>query len=436
MTLLLQLTFTENYGHNFTNGCFEPQEDERIIIDNNAASLSHRIEYVNEVVVIDTLGVLPKALQWTLADTIILTLVAEVTPPVYNGDTLQATDVIIHDRKVYISYNIRGDTFLGGVDVFDINDITTPQLISSAVFTDTEVNGLTEQGGTLYLASATERPDFASPAVLEMVTLSGGLLTDQSTTIDVPSYAATDVEVAAGRIYVTSGTAGGYVSILDARSFNLLNSIPVEDARGVSADKQDVGVGTGSTVYFFIEALAGVKDSLVGAVASSAATAERLQGHNIPVLDLNEVGEVALYVDGADEADHRLRLIKGGGGALTWEKIVATASRRFVCIVDETKLVKALGAKPIPVEVLPMALRYVSGVLAAMGGKAVVREGFVTDNSNLILDVHGLAISDPARLEAELDHIPGVVGNGLFAHRPADVLLVGTGSGVRKFDRT
>ncbi len=240
------LLFTTIVWVFLASGCFEPQEDERIIIYNDAGSLLPRIEYRNEVVVIDTQGVLPKVLQSAIVDTIILTLVAEVTPPVYNGDTLQATDVIIHGQKAYVSYNMRGETFLGGVDVFDINNITTPQLISSAVFTDTDVNGLTEQGGTLYLAAATERPDYDSPAVLEVVTLSGGLLTDQSTTIDIPSWAATDVEVAAGRIYVTSGAAGGYVSILDAGSFNLQDSIAVEDARGVSADESDVGVVAGT----------------------------------------------------------------------------------------------------------------------------------------------------------------------------------------------
>ena len=194
-----------------------------------------------------------------------------------------------------------------------------------------------------------------------------------------------------------------------------------------------VGVGTGSTVNHFIDALAGSGIRVAGTVASSEVTAERLKGYGLPLLDLTEAGEVAVYVDGADEADRRLRLIKGGGGALTREKIVAAASRKFVCIVDETKLVAALGAFPLPVEVISLARGYVAGAVAKLGGRAVRREGFVTDNGNLILDVHGLAITDPVQLEAELDHIAGVVCSGLFARRPADVLLVGTGKGVETF---
>ena len=192
-----------------------------------------------------------------------------------------------------------------------------------------------------------------------------------------------------------------------------------------------VGVGTGSTADYFIDGLVGLKDRIEGTVASSIASAERLKRHGIPVLDLNEVGQLPIYVDGADEADACLRLIKGGGGSLTREKIVVAASRRFICIVDETKLVEALGAFPLPVEAMPVASRYVSTALTALGGRPIVREGFVTDNGNLILDVHGLDIIDPARLEAELDHIAGVVCNGFFARRPADLLLVGTPSGVR-----
>jgi len=192
-----------------------------------------------------------------------------------------------------------------------------------------------------------------------------------------------------------------------------------------------VGVGTGSTTDYFIDGLAELKDRIEGTVASSLASAERLERHGIPVLELNEVGQLPIYVDGADEADADLRLIKGGGGSLTREKIVVAASRRFICIVDETKRVEALGVVPLPVEVMPMARKYVSEALTALGGRPAVREGFVTDNGNLILDVTGLAITDPARLEDELDHIAGVVSNGLFARRPADVLLVGTSSGVQ-----
>ena len=192
-----------------------------------------------------------------------------------------------------------------------------------------------------------------------------------------------------------------------------------------------VGVGTGSTTDHFIDSLAGLKDRIEGAVASSLASAERLERHGIPVLELNDVEQLPIYVDGADEADAGLRLIKGGGGSLTWEKIVAAASRKFICIVDETKMVKTLGAVPLPVEVIPMARRHAADALTALGGWPVVREGFVTDNGNLILDVYGFQVTDPARLEAELDHIAGVVCNGLFARRPADVLLVGTSSGVQ-----
>ncbi|UCH61685.1 MAG: ribose-5-phosphate isomerase RpiA [Fidelibacterota bacterium] len=192
-----------------------------------------------------------------------------------------------------------------------------------------------------------------------------------------------------------------------------------------------VGVGTGSTANYFIDGLVGLKDRIAGAVASSAASAERLEQHGITVLELNEVGLLPIYADGADEADASLRLIKGGGGSLTREKIVAAASRKFICIVDETKQVEALGAVPLPVEVIPMARRYVSDALTALGGRPAVRKGFVTDNGNLILDVSNLPIIDPAQMEAELDHIPGVVCNGLFARRPADMVLVGTSSGVQ-----
>jgi ribose 5-phosphate isomerase A len=191
-----------------------------------------------------------------------------------------------------------------------------------------------------------------------------------------------------------------------------------------------VGVGTGSTVNFFIDALATVRERIAGAVSSSEASTRRLQGHGIPVLDLNEAGELGVYVDGADEATSRLHLVKGGGGALTREKIVAAASRRFVCIVDEQKLVERLGRFPLPVEVIPMARSHVARQLARLGGEAVWREGFVTDNGNHILDVRGLEIPDPVALEGEINQVAGVVTVGLFARRPADVLLVGTSTGV------
>jgi ribose 5-phosphate isomerase A len=191
-----------------------------------------------------------------------------------------------------------------------------------------------------------------------------------------------------------------------------------------------VGVGTGSTVNFFIDGLAALRGRIAGAVSSSVASTRRLESHGIPVLDLNDAGELEVYVDGADEATRRLHLVKGGGGALTREKIVAAASRRFICIVDEQKLVERLGRFPLPVEVIPMARRLVASQLARLGGTPVWREGFVTDNGNHILDVHGLGIDDPVALEGEINQLAGVVTVGLFARRPADLLLVGTSGGV------
>jgi ribose 5-phosphate isomerase A len=191
-----------------------------------------------------------------------------------------------------------------------------------------------------------------------------------------------------------------------------------------------VGVGTGSTVNFFIDGLASLRAGIAGAVSSSVASTRRLESHGIPVLDLNEADELEVYVDGADEATRRLHLIKGGGGALTREKIVAAAARRFVCIVDEQKLVECLGRFPLPVEVIPMARRHVARQLARLGGVPQWREGFVTDNGNQILDVRGLSIPDPVALEGEVNQIAGVVTVGLFARRPADLLLVGTSAGV------
>lgn len=196
-----------------------------------------------------------------------------------------------------------------------------------------------------------------------------------------------------------------------------------------------IGVGTGSTANHFIDALAELKNRLAGAVASSEASAARLKQRGIEVLDLNEAGTLAVYVDGADESTRHLQLIKGGGGALTREKIVAAASRLFVCVADETKLVDVLGRFPLPIEVIPMARGYVAREIVALGGEPVLRQGFKTDNGNIILDVHGLSIVDPSRLEADLNNIVGVVTNGLFARRGADVLLLGTASGVRKLDK-
>jgi ribose 5-phosphate isomerase A len=193
-----------------------------------------------------------------------------------------------------------------------------------------------------------------------------------------------------------------------------------------------VGVGTGSTVNFFIDALARIKGQIDGAVSSSDASAERLKQHGIPVLDLNAAGELPIYIDGADEATRHKHLIKGGGAALTREKIVAAASRQFVCIVDESKVVDILGNFPLPVEVIPMARSYVARKLAALGGQPVWRQGVTTDNGNWILDVHNLKIMNPVELESEINQITGVVTNGLFARRPADVVLVASDKGTSK----
>jgi ribose 5-phosphate isomerase A len=192
-----------------------------------------------------------------------------------------------------------------------------------------------------------------------------------------------------------------------------------------------VGVGTGSTVNWFIDALAEIRPRIAGAVSSSKASSERLQRLGVEVIDLNRVDELPVYVDGADEITHRLHMTKGGGGALTGEKIVAALARSFVCIADQAKLRERLGAFPLPVEVIPLAQRYVARQLRAIGGEPRLREGFVTDYGNCILDVHGLAIEDPAELEGWLNQIAGVVTNGLFARRPADVLLLGTAGGVQ-----
>ena len=192
-----------------------------------------------------------------------------------------------------------------------------------------------------------------------------------------------------------------------------------------------VGVGTGSTVNKFIDALGTIKESIKGAVSSSVASTERLKALGIPVLDANEVDALSVYIDGADEIDASGYMVKGGGAALTREKIVAAQARRFVCIADESKLVKHLGAFPLPVEVIPMARAYVARELAKLGGRPQERVGFVTDNGNIILDVHGLQITDPKGLEAQINQITGVVTNGLFAMRPANVLLLGTSEGVK-----
>jgi ribose 5-phosphate isomerase A len=193
-----------------------------------------------------------------------------------------------------------------------------------------------------------------------------------------------------------------------------------------------VGVGTGSTANHFIDLLASLKHRIDGTVASSEATATRLRSHGIQVLDLNVAGPLPLYVDGADEATRHLELIKGGGGALTREKIIAGASERFVCVADETKLVDYLGKFPLPVEVIPMARSHVGRELAKLGGQPVLREDFTTDNGNLILDLHNVEILEPSKLEDTINRIAGVVTVGLFAHRRADELILGTATGVER----
>ena len=193
-----------------------------------------------------------------------------------------------------------------------------------------------------------------------------------------------------------------------------------------------IGVGTGSTANFFIDELAKVKHKIEGTVASSIASADRLKGHGIEVLDLNSVSEISVYVDGADESNKHLHLIKGGGGALTREKIVAAASKKFVCIADESKLVDVMGKFPLPVEVIPMARSLVAReIIKQVGGEPVLRDGFTTDNGNIILDIHNLEIMEPTKIEQILNNITGVVTNGLFAIKPASVLLLGTQDGVK-----
>jgi ribose 5-phosphate isomerase A len=196
-----------------------------------------------------------------------------------------------------------------------------------------------------------------------------------------------------------------------------------------------IGVGTGSTANFFIDELAKIKGRIAGAVASSDKSAERLKRHGIRLLDLNGVDELPVYVDGADEVTEHLAMIKGGGGALTREKIVAAAAKKFVCIADESKLVPVLGKFPLPVEVIPMARAYVARQMVKLGGQPKLREGFTTDNGNIVLDVWGLSILDPVGLESAVNNVAGVVTNGLFARRGADVLLLGTGTGVQTVTR-
>jgi ribose 5-phosphate isomerase A len=213
---------------------------------------------------------------------------------------------------------------------------------------------------------------------------------------------------------------------------NEMKQAAAEAAIAFVPDDCVVGVGTGSTANYFIDALAKIKGRIDGAVASSQASAERLKQYGIRVYDLNAIDKLPVYVDGADEINHYLHMIKGGGAALTREKIVAAVAEQFVCIADGSKLVDVLGKFPLPVEVIPMARSHVARELVKLGGRPVWRQDVVTDNSNWILDVHGLEIAEPSRLESEINQIVGVVTNGLFARRRADVLLLGTASGVKE----
>ena len=213
-----------------------------------------------------------------------------------------------------------------------------------------------------------------------------------------------------------------------------LKRAAAEAALEFVGDGSIVGVGTGSTANFFIDGLARMKERIRGAVASSEASAHRLAAHGIALFDLNDVTTLPVYVDGADEIDASLAMIKGGGGALTREKIVAAVAERFVCICDASKQVEALGRFPLPVEVIPMARAQVTRALAALGGRPLLREGFITDNGNIIIDVHGLQIARPVEFESTLNQLVGVVTNGLFARRGANTLLLATPDGVRRID--
>jgi ribose 5-phosphate isomerase A len=218
-------------------------------------------------------------------------------------------------------------------------------------------------------------------------------------------------------------------------SYDALKQRAAQAALAFLDDYPIIGIGTGSTVNFFIDSLAKIKGRLDGAVSSSELTSQRLKAQGIRVLDLNAVGSLPVYVDGADEINPRLQMIKGGGGALTREKIIAAASDQFICIADQSKWVDVLGSFPVPVEVIPMARGHVARELVKYGGRPVLRENFTSDNGNLIVDVYNLTIMEPARLESEWNDIAGVVTVGLFARRPADVLLLAGAEGVRELRR-
>jgi len=214
--------------------------------------------------------------------------------------------------------------------------------------------------------------------------------------------------------------------------FNELKKIAAEAAIQYVTNDTIIGVGTGSTVHYFIEALVHLKSKIQGAVASSVATATKLKKHGIEVIDLNNVDTLTIYVDGTDEINSQLQMIKGGGGALTREKIIAAVAKKFICIADETKKVERLGEFPLPIEVIPMARSYVARELVKLGGAPKYRENYVTDNGNVMLDVWNLDITNAIALEKTLNNITGVVTNGLFALRPADILFLGTVDGVKR----
>jgi ribose 5-phosphate isomerase A len=223
------------------------------------------------------------------------------------------------------------------------------------------------------------------------------------------------------------------VRILDQQALKeQVAAAAVEHVANIYSDKLVLGIGTGSTAECFIRGLVGLRGRIETTVASSERSAVLLAELNIPVTDLNSVSELDAYIDGADEANESLALIKGGGAAHTREKIVAAVAKQFICIADESKWVETLGSFPLPVEVIPMARSYVARELVKLGGQPVWREGVVTDNGNIILDVHGLRITDPCKIETDINQLTGVVSNGLFAHRPADLLLLGTNSGVEE----
>ncbi len=266
-----------------------PQPDDRVLFENDETVLEERVTYTSQVIPIDPVEALGKGLGAAVADTVLLTLVAEVAPPSHDGITLQAADIVVKGTRAYVAYNVAGETFLGAVDVYNIARPDRPRLLSSALFTDTDINGIAVEDNSLYLAAATERADFDSPAILERITLQAGRLTDEIAAIDLPSFAATDVDVAGSWIYVTSGALGGQVSILDKSTFTSRDAVAVEDARGVDTDAGDVAVvaGTPARLLTFDRTLGTlVHDySLDGAtIAFSKSTVEVKQGKAVAAL--------------------------------------------------------------------------------------------------------------------------------------------------------